>query len=90
MKLEITFTAIATVDIPGATIQQWADKHGYDWDDEDERQEAIEAWVADVAYPSAYYADYSGKRMFVQLDKDIQGVEYDIPEESIISVKVEG
>ena len=90
MKLEITFTAIATVDIPGATIQQWADKHGYDWDDEDERQEAIEAWVADFADPRVYYSDYSGKNMFVTLHRDLQGVEYEIPEESIVSVKVEG
>jgi hypothetical protein len=90
MQLEIEFKVISTVDIPDATIQQWAEKNDYNWDDEEERQEAIEEWVADAAYPSAYYADYSGKRMFVQLDKDIQGVEYDIPEESIISVKVEG
>lgn len=87
MKLEITFTAIASVDIPDATIQQWAETRDYNW--AHERKEAIEAWVDQEAYPSAYYSDYSGKRMFVSLDKDLQCVEYEIPEESIVSVKVE-
>jgi hypothetical protein len=87
INLYVRFQAEATFSIDKDVVKDYADKHGYDWDDEYEREEAISCWVNDKASPYVYYSDYSRHKGHVALDKSIKCVSYDIPGESILKVK---
>jgi hypothetical protein len=89
INLYVRFQAEATFSIDEDVVKDYADKHGYDWGDKDEREEAIVCWVNDKASPYIYYSDYSRHKGHVALDKSIKCVSYEIPGESILAVKEE-
>jgi hypothetical protein len=87
LKLYVRFAAEANFEVKLADVQAYAKKNGYDWDDEDEREEAIACWVHYHAAPSVYYSGFLGQGGYVALDKNIKGVSYEVPGESILEVK---
>jgi hypothetical protein len=87
LKLYVRFAAEANFEVKLADVQAYAKKNGYDWEDKDEREEAIACWVNDNTSPHVYYTDYSRHKGHVALDKSIKGVSYEVPGESILGVK---
>jgi hypothetical protein len=87
IEILIEFKAFADFKVDEEVIKKYAKEHGYNWKDEDGKQEAVEAWVYDNAYPDAYHLDYSGSNQAIALG-DISKVNYEVPEEAIASVKI--
>jgi hypothetical protein len=85
LKLYVRFAAEANFEVKLADVQAYAKKNGYDWDDKDEREEAIACWVHDNVKPQVFASLGGGVNL-----NGIRPVEYDIPGESILEVKEQG
>jgi hypothetical protein len=85
INLYVRFQAEATFSIDEDVVKAYADKHGYDWDDDNEREEAIVCWVHDNVKPQVF----TGLGGSVALGDGVYPVAYNIPGESILKVKEE-
>jgi hypothetical protein len=72
IKIDVTFTAWATIVIDESCFEEWANKNGWTYleMDEDDRAEAIEEFTHDTASIGVYYGDYSGKHSYVCVTSD--------------------